>query len=298
MNRFVGLLAFFASTALLGDSITLRSGGVVTGTILSQNRDSVVVRVSGGTRRIPKSDIRRIAYAEEPAPVRREPAATRPPPKRPEQTRVAAADRRNERPAPESPSGVGEALYVGGLSALWPGWGLDYKQGGTTWRWTYTSIVAALAVGTAATHASGTTAQSTYAVDAPVFALGAAVVPFSQAGMTTDTSNALRFLLAAELTRPSFARAQSRARLFNVSIAVLGIVYVGQVLHAGLSGTAAPAAPGSGSSQRAQASGPWFSWGGDGHAVGPTHGGGFAPSTASAREGGSRDFALGWTLTW
>ena len=165
-------LGIFLCAALAADSILLRTGRTVKGTIVAQTRESVVLRSGGKTQTISKKQIQRIHYG--PAPdeksVRERPqknAAGHTDPEQPKGTGDAG------RPdAAGSPPSATDRLW---RSALVPGWG-QWRAGSRAKAFVFLSGTILSGVAAAGIEREGASASRRYD-SAVLFGLVAPALP-------------------------------------------------------------------------------------------------------------------------
>ena len=148
--------------------------------------------------------------------------------RRAELARKALDDKRKTQ---NKSDGAGTWNYVW-KSALLPGWG-HWSNGATTTGWIYTGSFAALLAATVVTNSAATSAEATYNGDIGTnLALGSAV-------STDSDSLGLALLNSLTSSGSNFSSFKSAADNFNTALALTGALYIGQLVHAWISGSSA-----------------------------------------------------------
>lgn len=230
------LVAALVLQPLLADTVILRNGTTINGTILNQSRTAVIIRIDGRVQTIPKANIRRIRYGGEAA---NKAAAER---KREEEQKRAEEERRkaehsrkqtepggqkkSEHPAASSPELTPGAILW--RSALLPGWGfLQLKQ--DRWAWTYMGLVGGGVLSSLALRSQAREAKARYEDNA-----GGTIPAFLTAGNGQGTVALL--LLNQIQDNQNYKQYRIAAARLRSAISFTAFVYVAQLFHAYLAG--------------------------------------------------------------
>lgn len=234
-GTWVALLATVATlTSLNAEYILLRSGTVIKGSVVSQNRSRVVVRSEQRTLVIAKSRIRRISYT----------------PIRPETLPVKAADRpadksvkRTNARARPLPAGAvasrGSGRYGNGRlwrAAVLPGWG-HAAQGRTRLAFGFGAAFFGTLAYAGNARSVARSAQHAYNQDVrQAFFLGAFglhVLGLAQPESRTAVSSWGNLAaLNLSMNQGAFPNVQKKAARANYALGLIGAVYVAQLVHA------------------------------------------------------------------
>lgn len=253
---------------LLADTLHLRNGRQVTGTIVSQNRTHVTIRTAGRAQLIPKNTIRRIRYGNEAEELRRaaqkraaeekqrEEARRKEEQRRQaearqqeeqrkqaeekrreeERKRAAAAKKETSESGKESstkvadPSGGTTRVSVLWRSAVLPGWGQLHADDNLV-GWGSMGAFFAGAVAAAYFRVSATAAKATYEDNAGG-ALPAVFVAAANGSSEFTSGQAAVFLLNIQSDDGNFSDYREQAARLKAAAVFTGVVYLAQLVHA------------------------------------------------------------------
>jgi len=207
---------------LAADTVILRSGEVVTGTIVGQNREIVRIRTEDRVRVISKAEIRRLTFSKDEATTRPEP---RPEPQpqpedKPEQSEEPVAQEAVEAIEEALEPEAGETVDVWGAlwrSALLPGWG-QFAQGRATAGWIYAGSFFAGGIATGALFGEASSATAAYESEATVLFVAGAPAAGGIGGPFQ--------ILTLQNRNAALDRANRANRNANAAAGILGAIYL------------------------------------------------------------------------